>query len=113
MGKQKPGERIILLVEDNPDDEHFSRRAFAKCCTEFGWSSAASAKSNLRGGRSLIFPKFEARSEAAGSSDPGGRSTFRSASAVVAEGYVHKEISVLVGRRFSSKARMSGGRSGD
>jgi CheY-like chemotaxis protein len=34
MGIQRPGERIILLVEDNPDDELFARRAFAKVCPE-------------------------------------------------------------------------------
>ncbi len=34
MGQQRPGERIVLLVEDNPDDELFARRAFAKVCPE-------------------------------------------------------------------------------
>jgi len=32
MGNQRPGERIVLLVEDNPDDELFAKRAFAKVC---------------------------------------------------------------------------------
>jgi CheY-like chemotaxis protein len=31
---QKPDMRVILLVEDNPDDELFARRAFAKVCPE-------------------------------------------------------------------------------
>jgi CheY-like chemotaxis protein len=34
MGNTRPGERIVLLVEDNPDDELFARRAFAKVCPE-------------------------------------------------------------------------------
>src|SRR5690349_9095421 len=34
MGNHRPGEWIILLVEDNPDDELFARRAFAKVCPQ-------------------------------------------------------------------------------
>jgi CheY-like chemotaxis protein len=34
MGERRQGGRVILLVEDNPDDELFARRAFAKVCPD-------------------------------------------------------------------------------
>ena len=34
MGHEKPGEKTILLVEDNPDDELFAIRAFARVCPD-------------------------------------------------------------------------------
>ena len=40
MGNQRPGVRLILLVEDNPDDILFARRAFAKVCPEVRLISA-------------------------------------------------------------------------
>jgi len=40
MGNQRPGVTLILLVEDNPDDILFARRAFAKVCPEVRLISA-------------------------------------------------------------------------